>query len=398
MIPEKYVVKIETLLYRGKECFVLRYTPHPVIISHLKEIPHIQYSETHNTFYIFQESISLHQLFSELNKKAFYVDYSAIKSHKKPVKNVAKPKQSRIISEDKKQLIREFVKYLYGLRLSESTVMTYFTFVADFVEFIGDKAIANLNNIDVRLFVEQQVQEKQYSISSHRQMISALKHFGVFLPDSNLKVEDFSRPKKSSYLPTVLSIEEAISILRVTRNLKHRIALALLYSAGLRIGEMLNLELRDIDISRRQIIVKNGKGRKDRVVIMAESFIPLFLNYITTYAPKKYFIEGNTGGKYSAGSVRSFLKKSCELAQIKKRVTPHTLRHSYATHLLENGVGIRHIQELLGHSKPETTMIYTHVTKKDLLNIRSPLDTALITLSTKDKDQQKPFLSDDISG
>ena len=398
MIPEKYVVKIETLLYRGKECYLLRYTPHPSVISDLKKIPHIQYSEKHDAFYFLKDTVTLHQLFVELNKKSFYVDYSAVTSRKKLVKATVTPKHSRLISEDNKHLIREFVKYLYGLRLSESTVMTYFTFVADFVEFIGDKPIANLNNLDVRHFVEQQVQEKQYSISTHRQMISALKHFGVFLPNSDLKVEDFFRPKKSSYLPTVLSIEEAISILRVTRNLKHRVAIALLYSAGLRIGEMLNLELRDIDISRRQIFVKNGKGRKDRVVIMADSFIPLFLNYIATYAPNKYFIEGTKGGTYSAASVRSFLKKSCKLAKIKKRVTPHTLRHSYATHLLDSGVGIRHIQVLLGHSKPETTMIYTHVSKKDLLNIRSPLDTALITLSSKDKDQQKPFLSDDISG
>lgn len=402
MMTKRYAVKIETLNHRGKDCFALRYTPHPNVISAIKEIPQIRYSKTHKTFYCFKDSTSLHQLFSDLNKKGFYVNYSAVKNERKnkekPIKATATSKGERNITEPKKQVIRDFVKYLHGLRLSESTVMTYFTFVADFVEFVKDKPIKDLNNTDIRLFVERQVLEKQYAISTHRQMISALKHFGTFLPGSNLKVEDFSRPKKSSYLPTVLSIEEAIAILRFTRNLKHRAALALLYSAGLRIGEMLSLELKDIDIDRRQIFIRNGKGRKDRVVVLAESFIPLLRNYATSYSPKRYFIEGANGGKYSAGSVRSFLKKSCELAQIKKKVTPHTLRHSYATHLLDNGVGIRHIQELLGHSKPETTMIYTHVAQKDILNIRSPLDTALIKLSLKDKDQQKPFLPDDFSG
>lgn len=190
-----------------------------------------------------------------------------------------------------------------------------------------------------------------------------------------------TRPKKDKILPTVLSKEEVIDLLRCTKNLKHRAVLSMIYSAGLRISELLNLELNNIDVDRRQIIVKNAKGRKDRHIILAESFIPLMINYLTSYVPKRYFVEGKVEGeKYSAESVRSFLKLACKSAQITKRVTPHTLRHSYATHLLENGIDIRYIQELLGHAKPETTMIYTHVSKKDLLQIKSPLDMALKSL------------------
>lgn len=118
------------------------------------------------------------------------------------------------------------------------------------------------------------------------------------------------------------------------------------------------------------------------------------LNYMASYQPKKYFIEGKPYQKYSATSVRSFLHKSSKAAGIKKRVTPHTLRHSYATHLLENGIDLRYIQELLGHAKPETTMIYTHVSKKDLLHIESPLDIAVKSISKNELPNKYEHLSE----
>jgi len=191
----------------------------------------------------------------------------------------------------------------------------------------------------------------------------------------------------------VLSQEEVLDIIGCTQNLKHRAILALIYSCGLRIGELINLELVDFHIERKQLIVKNGKGRKDRYVSLAESFIPLLSNYYDTYKPKKYFVEGQKGGKYTAESVRQFLRKSCKNANISKAVTPHTLRHSYATHLLENGVDIRYIQSLLGHAKPETTMIYTHVKRKDLMQIQNPLDVALRKINQSDNEKQKLLLS-----
>lgn len=136
----------------------------------------------------------------------------------------------------------------------------------------------------------------------------------------------------------------------------------------------MNLKLSEIDIDRRQVYVLTGKGRKDRVVILPKSIIPVLRYYLDNYHPHTFLIEGPKGKAYSASSVRNILKRSCKLAGIKSHVTPHTLRHSFATHLLESGVGLRYIQELLGHAKPETTMIYTHIARKDLLNIESPLD------------------------
>ncbi len=134
---------------------------------------------------------------------------------------------------------------------------------------------------------------------------------------------------------------------------KDTLSSGMIYSAGLRISELLSLQLAHIDVDRRQILVKNSKGRKDRNVILAESIIPLMNNYLMSYRPDRYFVEGKPYQQYSAESIRAFLHRVSKLANITKNVTPHTLRHSYATHLLENGIDLRYIQELLGHSPRE---------------------------------------------
>lgn len=289
-------------------------------------------------------------------------------------------KTKRTLTDQNKEIITNYVKYLRGKRYSESTVMTYFSFVADFINFIQPKPIELLTNRSVELFIESIFIAREYSVSSQRQFISALKLFVAFYPTCKINALKLQRPKASKKLPSVLSQQEVVALLQVTKNLKHRAILTMLYSAGLRVGELTRLELRHIDVARRQLFIQNGKGRKDRYVILADSFLPLLQNYISTYLPKRFFVESPSGTKYSESSIRKFLHTSTRLAGIKKHVTPHTLRHSYATHLLENGIGLRHIQELLGHSKPETTMIYTHVAKKDLLDIKSPLDTILLSL------------------
>jgi len=350
----------------------------------------------------FKWSISLKYWYSDFSQENFelikqsFKDIANIYQDSSIFETPVKPliRKKRIISDQNKEIIRSYISYLKGKRYSESTVKTYFTFLADFLDFVNHIPLENLTNRDVEIFIEEVFISRGYSISTHRQFISALKLFIVFYPNSRIQNLALTRPKRSKFLPTVLSKEEIIDILRYTRNLKHRAILALIYSAGLRIGELLNLQLKHIDINRRQIIIKNSKGRKDRNVILAESFIPLLLNYLNTYNPSIFFAEGKLGQKYSASSIRAFLKRSCKAANVSKTVTPHTLRHSYATHLLENGIDLRYIQELLGHSKPETTMLYTHVSKKDLLKIESPLDIALKKLSKKDNNTNNIKLSE----
>ncbi len=299
----------------------------------------------------------------------------------------------RNLSAEEKVLLNNFYLYLKGKRYSKSTIQTYTFFVADFINFHTKTALNELTNKSVELFIESVFIERNYSISSQRQFISALKLFIVFYPETLINNLELVRPKKSKKLPNILSQEEVLKIIGVTQNLKHRAILALIYSCGLRISELINLKLENFNIDRKQLVVKNSKGRKDRYVSLADSFIPLLSNYYYSYNPEIYFVEGQNKGKYSAESVRQFLKKSCLKAGIRRTVTPHTLRHSYATHLLENGVDIRYIQSLLGHSRPETTMIYTHVKRKDLMEIQNPLDRALQNFNRTDNDHKKVLLS-----
>ena len=387
--------------HRDREQLGLKFRYDEEIKTHVEKLPEVRWSTTYSLYYIPFSVQNKNKVYQHLRKKQLFVDYSALQRQEpRRVQKSPKPQKSakRKLSESSRQVLRDYVKYLRGLRLSESTVKTYFTFLADFFDFLPEKPLAKIDNTDVRLFTEFIVAKKKYSISSHRQLISAIKHFSDFCKECQIANPELKRPSKSKYLPSVLSQREVIDLLRATANLKHRAVLALIYSAGLRVGEAINLELAHIDIDRRQLFIKDAKGRKDRFVVLAESFLPLFHNYFTTYTPTRYFVEGSKGKKYSAGSIRSFLKRSCKKARIQKKVTPHTLRHSYATHLIENGTGLRHVQELLGHSKPETTMIYTHIAKKDMLSIKSPLDTALIKLAHSDKNNPDMFLSGNLRG
>ncbi|MCL7765332.1 site-specific integrase [Polaribacter sp. Z014] len=352
----------------------------------MRKIPDATWSRSLKSWYVKDTEENL-----ALILKTFK-DIATVDSSKLQKKELFK----RNLTEDQKKLLNNFYLYLKGKRYSDSTIQTYTFFVADFVNFHTKTPLDELNNRSVELFIEKVFIERDYSVSSQRQFISALKIFIIFYPQTQINDLVLERPKKSRKLPNVLSQEEVLEIIRCTQNLKHRAILALIYSCGLRISELVNLELVDFHIERKQLIIKNGKGRKDRYVSLADSFLPLLSNYYYSYKPNKYFVEGQKGGKYSTESVRQFLRKSCAKARIKKTVTPHTLRHSYATHLLENGVDIRYIQSLLGHAKPETTMIYTHVQRKDLMEIQNPLDIALQKLNKNDKDKENVLLSRNI--
>lgn len=345
----------------------------------LKGFKDCTWSQTHKCYYVANNSITCNNLYVYLQKHEVFVDHSQFTV----VKNID---QKPIITYNANEvaLLASYKNYLAGKRYSANTIETYLNLIKPFVKYMQNREIASASSDDVRLYIEQIVKQKNYSVSTHRQLVSALKWL-LTLHQNILQLEHLERPKKSNYKPVVLSNNAIIELLRVTINLKHRCILALLYSCGLRIGELLTLELKDIDLERMQLHVREGKGRKDRYVGMANSMKPLLNNYISSYKPIKYLFEGTAGSKYSASSVRAFLKRSCKAAKIIKPVTPHTLRHSYATHLIENGTGIAHVQRLLGHAKPETTMLYTHIANVDLVKIENPLDVAVNKMRSVDK-------------
>ncbi len=365
----KDTVHLSSFLYKGRERIRIAFPYSYRLKEHIKAFPSTRWDPELGCWRL-DDPDAAPALAAHLRAGGFAVSTNALPGGlpKKPVR-YRKPVRSTL-----HPLAQRFREFLQARRYSQSTVGVYSTFIGQFLEFLGETPPEKASNSDAEAFLEFLVLKRRIAISTHRQAISALKQFAAFLPDCAITPEGLVRPRRSHKLPAVLGEAEVIRLLQVTRNLKHRAILALIYSCGLRIGELLHLEWKHLDLERRQVWIRSGKGRKDRQVVLAERIVPLLQNYRATYQPERYFAEGAPGHPYSPSSIRAFLRRSAKRAGILKRVTPHTLRHSYATHLLEKGVDIRYIQELLGHAKPETTMVYTHVSRRDLLSIRSPLD------------------------
>jgi len=190
-----------------------------------------------------------------------------------------------------------------------------------------------------------------------------------------MEVDFIQRPRREKRLPNVLSKKEIKAILEAPTNLKHRSMISLIYACGLRRSELLNLTLKDIHSDRNLLFIRQSKGKKDRVVPISMKLIAMLRDYYKAFKPKTWLFEGQLAGeKYSERSIQLVLNQSVSKAKINKQVSLHWLRHSYATHLLESGTDLRYIQELLGHSSSKTTEIYTHVSTRNLQQIRSPFD------------------------
>lgn len=273
---------------------------------------------------------------------------------------------------------------LRTMRYSQTTIKNYISQFKAFLSFIYPKPCECIEEADVQRFLLYLVDTRGVSLSTQNQAINAVKFYLEFVKQGERKVYFIHRPRKEHRLPTVLSEEEVMQMLKVTTNLKHRCILCLLYSAGLRRSELLKLQPADIDRHRGVIYIHGGKGRKDRITLLSQVTYSLLLRYLEDYSPAKLLFEGPDGGSYSERSVNRIVKRAAQHAGILKRVSPHTLRHSFATHLLERGTDLRYIQELLGHESSRTTERYAHVTKRGFEQLVSPLDN-LVQKSTLPK-------------
>jgi integrase/recombinase XerD len=304
-------------------------------------------------------------------------DYSNIPSEKKtePVfkKKILKPLP--IIGEEDKVQIEEFRKWMSHCRYSESTINTYTGMMGYFLRFIKPKQSSDIDSDDMVRFVNEYIIPRGLSYTFQNQIINAAKLFFLHVHKTELDVETFERPRREHKLPNILSKQEVKKIIEALTNTKHRIMLSLIYACGLRRSELLNLKPCDIESQRGLLLIRQSKGKKDRIVPISEKTLGILREYYKNYKPERYLFEGQIRGeKYSASSLQKILKEACNKAGIKKPVTLHWLRHSYATHLLESGTDLRFIQELLGHRSSKTTEIYTHVSTKSIQNIKSPFD------------------------
>ena len=268
---------------------------------------------------------------------------------------------------DFKQIKRQMI----AKRYSRSTVDVYISCLHAFYDHFQSD-VNNLSKKEIQNYQFTLV-KKGYSRSTQNQHINAIKYYYEQVLKRPREIYYIERPRKDRKLPEILSKNEVYNIISATENIKHKAALTLLYACGLRIGELINLKLTDINSKRMCIKISNAKGAKDRIIPLPINVLNLLRKYYKVYLPKTYIFNGIDGGKYTAMSVRNVLKRSSRRAGIRKNVTPHMLRHSFATHVLESGIDIRYIQAVLGHNSIKTTEIYTHVSSKNVLAIKSPV-------------------------
>lgn len=277
--------------------------------------------------------------------------------------------------ENHRTMIESYLDVMIREHYSWNTLREYHAKFVQFVKSIEPARCDEISEVEVNTYLTQ-ISSNKVSEALINTIINAIKFYYqkvLFRPD--FKINRIKRPRKAMQLPKVLSIEEVDRLLRATQNLKHTTLLFALYGHGLRLNEVLHLRLEDLLWERNQLFVKAGKGKKDRYITMSQEFKHILTNYVHEYNPVYWLFEGqDRKSKYSERSVQEVVKQTAHRAGIKNRVTPHTLRHCYATHLVDTGTQLPYIKELLGHKDIKTTMIYTHITNSSLEKVISPLD------------------------
>lgn len=379
------LVTLKQAIHNGKNVVQILFPRNDGTTSVLKSGTQMRWSKTMHCWYLpFYKNIQ-HDLIRLLNGKVNF-DYSeldviekpevALKKTTSPVQVLKPAEDLPDISEEVVKKIQEFKYWLKSKRYSESTIGTYIDCLKTFLRFYANKSLNDITNDDVIMFNNHYILANKFSASFQNQIVNAVKLFFSKIENKKLNPELIHRPKRPNLLPNVLSKEEVKLILQALCNIKHKAMLSLIYSCGLRRSELLNLKLKDVDSNRHLILIKQSKGRKDRIVPLSEKILMLLREYYLAYKPKEWLFEGQDKiSQYDESSLAAVLKQAVEKCKIGKPVTLHWLRHSYATHLLENGTDLRYIQEILGHSRSTTTEIYTHVSNKSVQKVVSPFDS-----------------------
>lgn len=272
--------------------------------------------------------------------------------------------------------LTQFEMRLRIQRYSDATIRNYKSALDQFLKMAQRKFISahEISVSDIEKYVYWLIEKRKIGASSQRMVVASIDKFYALVVGKHLDINYLYPKQKKQPLPNYLTLAEVKHLINSTNNIKHKCIVEILYAGGLRLSDLLNLKIVDINSHDMIIVLKNGKGGKDRVVMLSQQLLIDLRSYFVEYKPKEYLFEGQFGGQYSEKSVQSVVKQAAIKAGITKHVTPHTLRHSFATHLLEKGTDIRYIQELLGHKSIQTTEIYTHITNVSKSTIKSPLD------------------------
>ena len=361
-MSDRLVLMVSSMIHRSNNVLVLKFKYNDELISLAKSIG-CKWSSSNKGWYIYHSKENI-RLINNAFKDKTNIDFSKVKS--------ILPK------EDKKsvsvKIPKEYLDLLIRRRYSENTIKVYSSLFKEFIQFYSKIKPEDITEDEIRKYQDYLVKKRKISISTQNQAINAIKFYYEKVLGKEKGEYYIERPIKEKKLPEIISERELLQILRVTDNIKHKSIITVLYSSGVRRGELINLRIKDVDFDKKIIFVRAGKGKKDRTTILADHAALVLNKYLKLYKPNYWLFEGIKRKQYSAASVGSLVKKASIKARLNKIVRPHMLRHSFATHMLEQGVDLRYIQTLLGHGSPKTTQIYTRVTSYSLAKIKSPFD------------------------
>ncbi len=370
------MISLRHLEVNGKRMIGLKFYPDKVIQALVKTLPTPKWHKQYQMAYISNNKLNYAQLLNTF-KGVAWLDMRYFS--KKGWMGCDDP--SLVIEAFKKREVtagyircpESFLDELEQRKYAVNTVRVYVNCFEKFINFYPKTPTEHLAEAEIKVFIQNLIKNKA-SESYINQHINAIKFYFEIVHKMPNRFYDFPRPLKAEKLPEVLSKKEVLKMIDITFNLKHQCIISTLYSAGLRRSELIALKITDIDSQRMIIKVRGAKGNKDRLSLLSERLLLKLRLYFRNYKPRVYLFEGFPGEVYSATSVSNIVKKAAKKACIPKNVTPHTLRHSFATHLLESGTDLRYIQTLLGHNSSKTTEIYTHVATNVFKEINNPLD------------------------
>ncbi|MFD0962385.1 site-specific tyrosine recombinase/integron integrase [Pseudofulvibacter geojedonensis] len=375
MIKSGLYISIKHLLIHQEKMIGIVFQPNKTIENLIRTLPNPKWSKKYNMVYVKNNEAVLTQIFDTfkgiawVDTRLFFINKSFNNNQKLNIDKY----RNRKLPNSYKVCPEEYLLKLELKRYSYNTAKTYISLFEKFINRFYNLPLNQITENEVRQYLKE-LNNQGKSNSYIHQAINSIKFYFEMVLGMPNRFYEIERPRPEKKLPKVLSIEEIKILINSTNNTKHKCIISLLYSAGLRRSELLNLKLTDIDSKRMLIHIVNAKGNKDRYSILSKTTLTDLRIYFKEWQPKHYLFEGNIGQQYSASSVLKIVKRAGEKANIKKSVTPHMLRHSFATHLLENNTDLRYIQCLLGHSSSKTTEVYTQVAKKQLQTVQSPLD------------------------
>jgi len=368
-------VTLKHLLIDHKKCIGIQFNSDKVLQALIEGIPNISWSAEFAMYYLPNLKSNLDLIFKTFHGVAWvngnYFFQEKIINEKNPILKLDKYR-NRKLENGYRACPESYLLKLELKRYSANTVKNYVSSFESFINHFKHKELNEINEVDIRKYLQSLIKEG-LSDSHVNLVINSIKFYYETVLGMPNRFYSIERPRKKKTLPKILSRTDILRMIDCAGNLKHRCIVGLLYSSGLRRSELLELRTTDIDSKRMVINIRGAKGNKDRITVLSPSLLSDLRAYYREYRPEKYLFESPKGGKYSASSVLKIVKRAAIRANMKQKVTPHMLRHSFATHLLEEGTDLRHIQLLLGHNSTKTTEIYTHVANKSFGKIKDLL-------------------------